>query len=216
MARYTGPKYKQVRADKARLAARGEKAIETNSAARRPGQKHRDGLPGKDPKARSKKLTEYGMQLREKQHLKWTYELLEKQFRRTFDEAARIPGKTGENLIVLLERRLDNVVYRLHFASTRRQASQLVSHGHVFVNGKRVNIRSYRLKAGDVVSIGLRGQKMNLIKENLTEYTRSGVAPWLSLDPDAMKGTFVAAPQRSDIPDLANVNEQLIVELYSR
>ncbi len=213
MARYTGPKCRYCRIERTKLFLKGERC---HSGKCPMNDTKSTGLPGKDPKARSKKLTEYGMQLREKQHLKWTYELLEKQFRRTFDEAARIPGKTGENLIVLLERRLDNVVYRLHFASTRRQASQLVSHGHVFVNGKRVNIRSYRLKAGDVVSIGLRGQKMNLIKENLTEYTRSGVAPWLTLDPDAMKGTFVAAPQRSDIPDLANVNEQLIVELYSR
>jgi len=117
------------------------------------------GLPGKDPRARSKKPTNYGLQLREKQKLKRTYCMLEKQFKLTFDEAARIPGKTGENLIMLLEQRLDNVVFRLHFAASRNQAAQFVNHGHIFVNGKRVSIPSYRLRPGDVVSVGAAGSE---------------------------------------------------------
>jgi small subunit ribosomal protein S4 len=174
------------------------------------------GLPGKDPRARAKKPTDYGLQLREKQKLKRTYCMLEKQFKLTFDEAARIPGKTGENLIMLLEQRLDNVVFRLHFASSRNQAAQMVNHGHIFVNGKRVSIPSYRLRPGDVVSVGPSGQKMIMIKENLKEYTKSGVCQWLSLDVDAMKGTFVAVPRRSEVTELEKINEQLVVELYSR
>jgi small subunit ribosomal protein S4 len=161
-------------------------------------------------------MTDYGMQLREKQKLKRMYCLLEKQFKLTFDEAARIQGKTGENLIMLLERRLDNVVFRMHFANSRNQAAQLVNHGHINVNGTRVDIGSYRLKVGDVVSVGPHGQKMILIKENLKEYSKSGISPWLSLDPDTMKGTFLAVPRRSDVSEVADIKEQLVVELYSR
>ena len=142
--------------------------------------------------------------------------MLEKQFKLTFNEAARIPGKTGENLIQLLEQRLDNVVFRLHFASSRNQAAQFVNHGHIFVNGKRVDIPSYRVKVGDVISVSPRAQKMLIIKENLKEYTKSGVYQWLSLDVDAMKGTFLAVPRRSEVTELEKINEQLIVELYSR
>jgi len=161
-------------------------------------------------------MTDYGLQLREKQKLKRMYCLLEKQFKLTFNEAARIPGKTGENLIMLLERRLDNIVFRLHFAASRNQAAQLVNHGHVFVNGKRVNIPSYQVKVGDEISLGANGQKMLIIKENLKEYSKSGVSPWLSLNPDTMKGTFLAVPRRNDVAEVAAINEQLIVELYSR
>jgi small subunit ribosomal protein S4 len=174
------------------------------------------GLPGKDPHARAKKPTEYGLQLREKQKLKRTYCMLEKQFKLTFKEAARIPGKTGETLISLLESRLDNVVFRLHFATSRNQAAQLVNHGHIQVNGKRVTIPSYRLKAGDVVSVAPKSQKMVAIKQSLMEYSKSGVNPWLTLDPDTMKGTFVAVPRRSEVTELEKINEQLVVELYSK
>jgi small subunit ribosomal protein S4 len=117
---------------------------------------------------------------------------------------------------MLLEQRLDNVVFRLHFASSRSQAAQLVNHGHVFVNGKRVSIPSYRLRPGDEVSLGKSGQKMLIIKENLKEYTKSGVCQWLNLDVDAMKGTFIAVPRRSEVTELEKINEQLVVELYSR
>ena len=117
---------------------------------------------------------------------------------------------------MLLEQRLDNVVFRLHFAASRNQAAQFVNHGHIFVNGKRVSIPSYRLRPGDVVSVGAKGQKMLMIKENLKEYTKSGVCQWLSLDVDAMKGTFIAVPRRSEVTELEKINEQLVVELYSR
>lgn len=211
MARYTGPKCRYCRAEKTKLFLKGERC----HTGKCPIAK-KAGTPGKDPRARSKKMTDYGMQLREKQKLKRMYCMLEKQFKLTFDEAARIPGKTGENLIMLLERRLDNIVFRLHFANSRNQAAQLVSHGHVFVNGKRVNIPSFRVKVGDEIAIGPHGQKMILIKENLKEFSRLGVVPWLSLDPDTMKGSFLAVPRRSDLTDIVDIKEQLVVELYSR
>ncbi|MDD2297205.1 MAG: 30S ribosomal protein S4 [Sphaerochaetaceae bacterium] len=212
MARYTGPKCRYCRAEKVKLFLKGDRC----HTAKCPITQKNVSTPGKDPRARSKKMTGYGMQLREKQKLKRMYCMLEKQFKLTFNEAARIPGKTGENLIMLLEQRLDNVVFRLHFATSRNQAAQLVSHGHVFVNGKRVDVPSYRLKVGDEISIGPHGQKMLIIKENLKEFSKSGVSPWLSLNPDTMKGSFLAVPRRSDVSEVADINEQLIVELYSR
>lgn len=212
MAKYTGPKCRYCRAEKTKLFLKGERC----HTGKCPLAKKSTGLPGKDPRARSKKPTDYGLQLREKQKLKRMYCMLEKQFKLTFNEASRTPGKTGENLIMLLERRLDNVVFRLHFANSRNQAAQLVNHGHILVNDKRVGIPSYRLKPGDVVSVGLHGQKMLIIKENLKEYTKNGLAPWLSLDPDSMKGTFLAVPRRADVAETKDINEQLVVELYSR
>jgi small subunit ribosomal protein S4 len=172
--------------------------------------------PGKDPKARAGKRSDYGMQLREKQKLKRIYGMQEKQFSLFFERALRMPGITGENLFVLLEKRLDNVVYRLRFASSRSQARQIVLHGHVLVNGKRVNIPSYLVKPEDEISIGNSGKNMVLIKDSLREFGKSGVMPWLSLDPDEMKGKFLAAPRRSDITDLGDIKEQMIVELYSK
>ncbi|HPY11916.1 MAG TPA: 30S ribosomal protein S4 [Sphaerochaeta sp.] len=213
MARYTGPKCRYCRAERTKLFLKGDRCLSSKCPM---NDIKTTGTPGKDPRARSKKPTNYGLQLREKQKLKRTYCMLEKQFKLFFNEAARIPGKTGENLIMLLEQRLDNVVFRLHFASSRNQAAQLVNHGHILVNGKRVDIPSYRLKPGDVVSVGPRGQKMLIIKENLKEFTKSGVSPWLTLDADTMKGTFVAVPRRSEVTELEKINEQLIVELYSR
>jgi small subunit ribosomal protein S4 len=142
--------------------------------------------------------------------------MLEKQFRLFFARADRMQGKTGENLIILLERRLDSMVFRLKFASSRNQARQLVSHGHVSVNGQRVTIASYIVKVGDVIEIREKSQKMQVVKESLKEYTRSGVYPWLEVDPDAMRGKVIAMPKRSDVLDLADIQEQLVVELYSR
>jgi small subunit ribosomal protein S4 len=172
--------------------------------------------PGKDPKARAGKRSDYGMQLREKQKLKRIYGMQEKQFSLFFERALRMPGITGENLFVLLEKRLDNVVYRLRFASSRSQARQIVLHGHVLVNGKRVNIPSCLVKPEDEISIANSGKNMVIIKDSLKEFGKSGVMPWLSLDPDEMKGKFLAAPRRSDITDLGDVKEQMIVELYSK
>jgi small subunit ribosomal protein S4 len=172
--------------------------------------------PGKDPKARPGKRSDYGVQLREKQKLKRIYGMQEKQFSLFFERALRMTGITGENLFVLLERRLDNVVYRLRFAVSRSQARQIVLHGHILVNGKRVNVPSYLVRPEDTIEIAESGKNMVAIKDALKEFGKSGVMPWLQLDPDAMKGKFLAAPRRSDITDLADIKEQMIVELYSK
>jgi small subunit ribosomal protein S4 len=172
--------------------------------------------PGKDPKSRPGKRSDYGVQLREKQKLKRIYGMQEKQFSLFFERALRMTGITGENLFVLLERRLDNVVYRLRLATSRSQARQVVLHGHVVVNGKRVNIPSYLVKPEDEISIIESSKSLVIFKDALKEYGRSGVMPWLQLDPDALKGKFLAAPRRSDITDLADIREQMIVELYSK
>jgi small subunit ribosomal protein S4 len=172
--------------------------------------------PGKDPKARPGKRSDYGLQLREKQKLKRIYGMQERQFSLFFDRALRMSGITGENLFVLLERRLDNVVYRLRFAASRSQARQIVLHGHVQVNGRRVNVPSYLVKSEDVIGIKERSKGLVIIKESLKEFGKSGVMPWLHLDPDALKGKFLAAPRRSDITDLADIKEQMIVEYYSK
>ena len=148
--------------------------------------------------------------------MRFIYGLLEKQFKLTFEKANRMKGKTGENLIVLLERRLDNMVFRMRFAATRKQARQLVNHGHILVNGEKVTIPSYLVKAGDVIEIKEGSKNFVIIKESLKEFTKSGVMPWLEVDPDAMKGTVKALPLRSEVTDLADINEQLIVEFYSR
>jgi small subunit ribosomal protein S4 len=172
--------------------------------------------PGKDPKGRQGKRSDYGVQLREKQKLKRIYGMQEKQFNLFFQRALRMAGITGENLFVLLERRLDNVVYRLRFASSRSQARQLVLHGHITVNGKRVNVPSCLIRPEDIVEIREGSKNLVIIKEALKEFGKSGVMPWLQLDPDALKGTFLASPRRSDITDLADVKEQMIVEYYSK
>jgi len=172
--------------------------------------------PGKDPKARPGKPSDYRVQLREKQKLKRIYGMLEKQFRLFFDRAHRMPGITGENLFILLERRLDNVVYSLRFGSSRSQARQLVLHGHVCVNGKKINIPSYIVNPEDEISITETSRKMEVIRDSLKEFNKSGVMPWLSLDPDDMKGKFLVSPRRSDITDLGDIKEQMIIELYSK
>ena len=211
MARYTGPVCRLCRTEQKKLFLKGERC----KSDKCPLNKKR-GAPGKDPKGRAGKRSEYGLQLREKQKLKRSYGMLEKQFRLTFARALRMPGITGENLIQLLECRLDNVVFRMHFASSRNQARQLVSHGHFTVNGKPVNIPSYEIKPGDVIEVKEKSKKMIAIMDALKEVSKSGNYPWINLDIDAEKGTFVSYPERSAIVDLADVKEQLVVELYSR
>jgi small subunit ribosomal protein S4 len=176
----------------------------------------RRGKPGKAPRARMQKLSDYGIQLREKQRVKRTYGMLEKQFRIFFERANRQRGVTAENLVRMLEQRLDNVVYRMHFASSRSQARQLVSHGHVMVNDRRVTIPSFLVQKDDVLELRERGKTMMAVKDSLKEYSRSGTLPWLQVDPDSMRGRVLALPRRADVPDLEGVNEQLIVELYSK
>ena len=211
MARNTGPQCRLCRAEGTKLYLKGDRC----NTSKCPINKKRPA-PGKGPRDRMKKKTDYAIQLREKQKLKRIYGMLEKQFRLFFARADRMQGKTGENLIILLERRLDSMVFRLKFASSRNQARQLVSHGHVMVNGQRVTIASYIVKVGDVIEIREKSQKMQVVKESRKEYTRSGVYPWLEVDPDAMKGKVIAMPKRSDVLVLADIQEQLVVELYSR
>ncbi len=201
MARYIGPVCRLCRTEQKKLFLKGDRC----KSDKCPMNKKRLP-PGKAPKSRMGKKSEYAVQLREKQMLKRSYGLLETQFRNAFEKALAMPGKTGENLFILLERRLDNVVYRLHLATSRAQARQLVSHGHVAVNGKRVNISSSLVKAGDTVAV----------KNALQEVGRSGTMPWLEVNADEMSGRLVAYPHRQDITDMADIREQLVVELYSK
>ncbi|TCW61067.1 30S ribosomal protein S4 [Treponema sp. J25] len=211
MARYIGPVCRLCRTEGKKLFLKGERCKSDKCAINK-----KRPAPGKDPKGRVTKRSDYGLQLREKQKLKRIYGMQERQFKLFFERALRMPGITGDNLFMLLERRLDNVVYRLRFAVNRTQARQLVLHGHVLVNGKSVNIPSYLVKPNDVIEIREKSKGLTVIKEALKEYGKSGVMPWLSLDPDAMKGTFLAIPRRSDVTDLADIKEQMIVELYSK
>ena len=211
MARYTGPVCRLCRTEQKKLFLKGERC----NSDKCPINKKR-GAPGKDPKGRVGKKSEYGLQLREKQKIKRMYGMLEKQFHLTFERAQRMGGVTGENLIKLLECRLDNVVYRMHFASTRSQARQLVSHRHFLVNGKSVNIPSYEVKPGDVIEVRAKSKKMTAIMDALGEVSKSGNMPWVSVDVDAQKGTFSAYPRREEVLDLADIKEQLVVELYSK
>jgi len=170
--------------------------------------------PGQHGQSRKRsKPTEYAIQLTEKQKAKYTYGLLERQFYKTFEEAARKKGVTGENLMKLLEARLDNTVYRLGFAITRSQARQLVSHCHVTVNGKVVNIASYSLKPGELIGIREKSKTLEVIADSMNA-SNPGKFNWLSSDHKAMQGTFLAFPERESIPE--NIKEQLIVELYSK
>ena len=211
MARYTGPVCRMCRVEQKKLMLKGDRCKSDKCPINR-----KRPAPGKDPKARPGKRSDYGVQLREKQKLKRIYGMLEKQFGLFFERALRMPGITGENLFVLLERRLDNVVYRLRFAVSRSQARQVVLHGHILVNGKKVTIPSYLVKAEDEISVAEGSRGMTVIKDALKEFGKAGVMPWLSLDPDAMKGKFLAAPRRSDITDLGDIKEQMIIELYSK
>ncbi len=211
MARYTGPRCRQCRAEGKKLFLKGERCY----GAKCPISKKRTA-PGKAPRGRRRKMSDYGIQLREKQKLKRIYGMLEKQFHNTFVKAESMKGITGDNLVQLLEQRLDNVVYRLRFAMSRSQARQLVNHGHIMVNGRKVTIPSFVVNENDEVTVSESSKKLLNIKEALKEYTKSGVMPWLEVDPDAMKGKLLAVPKRSDVTDLGDIKEQLIIELYSK
>lgn len=206
MGRYLGPSCRLCRREGIKLYLKGEKCYTDKCPLVK-----RNFAPGQHGQEK-KKLTQYGMQLREKQKLKRYYGILERQFVRYYERAERMRGITGENLLQLLERRLDNVVYRLGFAVSRAQARQLVSHGHIEVNGKKVDIPSYLVKPGDVISVKESSRSMELIKNNL-EMGRN-VPDWLELNKDAFEGRVVSLPRREHI-DLP-VQEHLIVELYSK
>ena len=170
--------------------------------------------PGQHGQTRRAKLSNYGIQLREKQKIKFMYGLLEKQFRLTFQKADKMKGETGTNMLQLLESRLDNVVHRLGFAISRPAARQLVSHKHILLNGKCVNIPSIIVKPGDVVSIRNKSKKMDCVIESMKNIKGDIDLAWLSLDKAKMSGTFVSIPEREDMK--LTVNEQLVVELYSK
>ncbi len=200
MARYRGPKQKIARRFKEPIFG-PSKALE-----RKPNP------PGQHGGGRRRKESEYAVQLKEKQKAKYTYGLLERQFRNLFKKAARRKGITGENLLKFLEARLDNTVFRLGFAMTRRQARQLVNHGHVMVNGKIVDIPSYQMRSGDIVAIRPRSRSIVSIHDSIKQTRRS--FPWLEVDRKMLQGKFLDYPNREDIPE--NIREQLIVELYSK
>lgn len=210
MARYSGPVCKLCRRERQKLFLKGAKCYTEKCPVERrtypPGQ-HGGNM-------RRQKVSNYGMQLREKQKIKRWYRLLEKQFRLTFEKASRQRGITGENLVRLLESRLDNVVFRMGFAPSRDSARQLILHGHFTVNDRSVNIGSYIVKPGDVVAVRARSRKLDVIHESLKRVTQGQVPAWLQLDKANLKGTFVSLPERADVPLAAN--EQLVVELYSK
>ena len=168
----------------------------------------------RQPRRTNRKVSEYGLQLKEKQKAKFIYGVLEKQFRGYYDKAKKMQGVTGENLLGLLERRLDNVVFRLGFASTRREARQLVNHGHFTVNGKRCNIPSAMVKPADVIAVCQKSQASVKFKTLLEEYGKKSVPQWIEKAPEAFEGKIAAMPSREDID--YEVSENLIVELYSR
>jgi small subunit ribosomal protein S4 len=201
MARYTGPK--------AKISRRFGEAIEGHSKA----LQKKNHPPGQHGRGRRKKQSEYAIQLSEKQKAKYIYGVLERQFAKMFDIASRKSGITGETLLQLLEARLDNTVYRLGIAPTRRGARQLVSHKHILVNGEVVNIPSYTLKPGDVVSVRERSKSLEAITSSLAGKAANRY-PWLEWDNASLAGKFVSVPGRDDIPE--NIKEQLIVELYSK
>jgi small subunit ribosomal protein S4 len=207
VARYLGPK--------AKLSRREGTDLFLKSARRSIGDKAKfDSKPGQHGRTSGTRTSDYGLQLREKQKVKRMYGVLEKQFRRYFEEADRRKGNTGANLLGLLESRLDNVVYRMGFGSTRAEARQLVSHKAMTVNGKSVNIPSYMVKTGDIVAVRDKSKKQNRIVEALQLAQQVGMPAWVEVNMEKAEGTFKSVPDRDQFA--ADVNESLIVELYSR
>ena len=209
MARYAGPVCRLCRREAMKLFLKGERCYGEKCAIER-----RNVPPGQHGKGRRQRLMGYGLQLREKQKVKRMYGVLERQFRRYFEEADRQKGVTGETLLQLLERRLDNVVYRLGFAASRPQARQLVRHGHFTVNGRRADIPSFSVRAGDVVAVRASSAKNPAILYAMEEVKGRGIPEWLQLDGQALSGRLTSAPTRDQLN--LPVQEQLIVELYSK
>ncbi len=208
MARYRGPVEKLERRLGVSLALKGERRLAGKSALDK-----RPYAPGQHGQRRTK-ISEYGLQLREKQKAKFMYGVSEKQFRRLFKEAARRDGNTGENLITLIERRLDNVVYRMGFATTRRFARQLTTHGHVLVNGKKLDIPSYQVKQGDKIEICEKSKSNPQVVRSLELTAQTGIVPWVDVEAAKAMGIFTRFPEREEV--VIPVEERLIVELYSK
>ncbi len=206
MARYIGPKLKLARREGTDLYHKsGVRSIESKCKLETPPGQHGAGRG---------RLSDYGLQLREKQKVRRIYGVLEKQFRNYYKEAARLKGATGENLLQLLERRLDNVVYRMGFGATRSESRQLVAHKAILINGKTVNIPSYLVKPSDVVSIREKSKSQARIKAAMELSHQREPVTWVEVDDKKMEGVFKALPERSDLP--TEINENLIVELYSK
>lgn len=207
MARYIGPKCKLSRREGTDLMLKsGVRALDSKCKIEQP--------PGQHGASRKGKLSDYGTQLREKQKVRRIYGVLERQFSNYYKEAARLKGATGENLLQLLESRLDNVVYRMGFGATRSEARQLVSHRSITVNGRRVNIASMQVQAGDVVAVYEKAKTQLRIKSAIELAGQRGTPSWLEVDYSKMEGTFKTLPERADLP--SEINESLIVELYSK
>ena len=208
MARYTGPSCRLCRRERLKLFLKGERCYSEKCAVDR-----REYPPGQHGQSR-KRYSDYNVQLREKQKVKRIYGVMEQQFRGYFEEANRQKGITGENLLLILERRLDNMVYRMGFASSRNEARQLIRHNHFEVNGKRVNIPSYLMRAGDVIELKEKSRKIAKVQESLEGSSRRGIPRWLEVDKDNLKGKVVALPAREELT--MPINEQIIVEFYSK
>jgi small subunit ribosomal protein S4 len=208
MAKYTDSKCRLCRRDGEKLFLKGEKCYTAKCAIEK-----RAYPPGQHGQRRTR-LSDYALQLREKQKLRRTYGILEKQFRGYYAEAARIKGSTGENLLQLLECRLDNVVYRMGFSSSRSESRQLVRHNGIKVNGIRINIPSYQVKVDDLIEVNDGAKNQNRIKSALEFVEQRGIPEWIEMDVTKMQGVFKLKPERSDLP--AEINEHLVVELYSK
>ncbi len=208
MAKYNGPVCKLCRREGGKLFLKGERCFSDKCAYDK-----REYAPG-EHKGMRRKFSEYGEQLREKQKLKRTYGLMEKQFKKTYRTAERIKGITGENLLSLLERRFDNAVYTLGFAVSRKLARLLITHGHFLINGKKVNIPSYILKEGDKITVCEKSRKCDIIKDSLESAARKTRPEYYEADLDAYQGVLKGIPARDEI--ISNANEKLIVELYSK
>jgi len=209
MARYTDPSCRLCRRERQKLFLKGTKCFTEKCPVERRGFP-----PGQHGQSRRSKVSPYGVQLREKQKVRRMYGLQEAQFRNYFAKALKQPGRTGETLVKFLERRLDNVIYRLSLAPSRKAARQLVTHGHFLVNNRAVDIPSFLIRAGDTVQVREKSRKLDLIHSSMKRMKDTAMLPWLSLDKATMKGTFLNVPERADIP--LNADEQLIVELYSK
>jgi small subunit ribosomal protein S4 len=209
MGRYIDASCRLCRRERQKLFLKGTKCFTEKCPVERRGYP-----PGQHGQSRRQKISEYGVQLREKQKIRRMYGLMENQFRNYFEKALRQTGRTGEMLVKLLESRLDNVVYRLGFAPSRKAGRQLIGHGHLLVNNKVVNIPSFMVRPGDVIQIREKSKKLDIIHSSLKRMKDNMLPPWLSLDKAGLTGTFLNVPERADIPLAAN--EQLIVELYSK
>jgi small subunit ribosomal protein S4 len=210
MGRYVEPSCRLCRRERQKLFLKGVKCYTDKCPLEK-----RNYAPGQHGLRRRQKVSEYGVQLREKQKVKRMYGIYERQFRNYFEMATHQKGRTGENLLRLLERRLDNILYRLGFAPSRKGARQLVLHGHFLVNGRNVDVASYLVKAGDVIKVAEGSNQLDAIHSSLKRIKDGMLPSYLQLDKAQLTGTFLQVPERSEIP-LPDVNEQLIVELYSK